>query len=219
MELENTAFEFLTREAATKFFAETDFTLKQGRHIQQYGADGKLFDYLYDNYTEMARYYEHLFGVFLRKESNDREEYFFLDFPEDGHGRFVKDRYKEMDAKHVIFGILLLNVYKEKMFEKKEIKWENLEQIFDESESRELWQKLLFGEVKRNYTPNEKEEVKRKVEHTLNLFDRLGWIQWVDPANLHFEIMPSIDRIAKLYTNEITNVELMSEYIHEAAIE
>ncbi len=167
---------------------------------------------------ELSKYYEHLFGVYLRKESNDRAEYFFLDFPEDGHGRFVKDRYKELDARHVIFGILLLNVYKERMFEKKEIKWENLEQTFDESEHRELWQKLLYGEVKRNYTPNEKEEVKRKVEHSLNLFDRLGWISWVDPANLHFEIMPSIDRIAKLYNNEITNVELMTEYIHDAAI-
>lgn len=218
METENSTFEFLTRESAVKFFAETDFTLKQGRHIQQYGGDSKLFDYLYDNYEDVAKYYEQLFGVHLRKENNERDEYFYLDFPEDGHGRFVKDRYKELEPRHVIFGILLLNVYKERTFEKKEMKWENLEQMFDESESRELWQKLLYGEVKRNYTPHEKDEVKRRVEHTLNFFDKLGWIQWIDPSNIHFEIMPSIDRIGKLYANEIANVELMSEYIHEQVL-
>ena len=215
METENSAFEFLTREAAVKFFAETDFVLKQGRHIQQYGQDAKLFDYVYDNYEDLAKYYELLFAVHLRKENNDRDEYFYLDFPEDCHGRFVKDRYKELEPRHVIFGILLLNVYKERSFEKKEMKWEHLEQLFEESESKELWQKLLYGEVKRNYTPNEKDEVKRRAENILNFFDRLGWIEWIDSENFHFEIMPSIDRIAKLYAHEIANVELIEEYVQE----
>src|ERR1022692_865349 len=114
MDIENSTFEFLTRAAAVKYFAESDFTLKHGRHIQQLGADSKLSDYLYDNYEELAKYYELLFGVLLRKETNDREDYFYLDFPQDGHGRFVKDRYKELDPRQVIFGILLLNVYKER---------------------------------------------------------------------------------------------------------
>ena len=215
METENSGFAFLNTEAAVKYFAETDFVLKQGRHVQQYGTDSKLFDYLSDNFEELARYYELLFAVHLRKETNDRDDYFYLDFPEDGHGRFVKDRYKELEPRHVIFGVLLLNVYKERSFEKKEMKWEQLEQLFDESESKELWQKLLYGEVKRNYTPNEKDEVKRKAENILNFFDRLGWIEWIDAENFHFEIMPSIDRIAKLYEHEIANVDLMNEYIHE----
>jgi len=215
METENSAFEFLTRDAAVKFFAETDFVLKQGRHIQQYGQDAKLFDYVYDNYEDLAKYYEALFAVHLRKENNERDEYFYLDFPEDGHGRFIKDRYKELEPRHVIFGILLLNVYKERSFEKKEMKWEQLEQLFEESESRELWQKLLYGEVKRNYTPNEKDEVKRRAENILNFFDRLGWIEWIDSENFHFEIMPSIDRIAKLYAQEIANVDLIEEYVQE----
>ena len=127
----------------------------------------------------------------------------------------MKDRYKELEPRHVIFGILLLNVYKERSFEKKEMKWEHLEQLFEESESKELWQKLLYGEVKRNYTPNEKDEVKRRAENILNFFDRLGWIEWIDSENFHFEIMPSIDRIAKLYAHEIANVELIEEYVQE----
>lgn len=215
MENENSIFSFLESEAATKYFAECDFALKQGRHIQLYGSDAKLWDYINDHYTQIAHYYEHLFGVFLRKDSNERDVYFYLDFPEDGHGRFIQERNKDLDDRQVIIAIMLLNVYKERFFETKEIKWSYIEQIIEEGEHKEHWQKLLYGEVKRNYTPNEKEEMKKRMERALNDFDKLGWISWIDRENLHFEVLPAIDRIAKMYASEISNVELMSEYIHE----
>ena len=41
----------------------------------------------------------------------------------------------------------------------------------------------------------------------------MGWIRWISYEELHFEIMPSIDRIAKLYQTEINNVELLTEYL------
>lgn len=215
MENENSAFGFLELESSAKHFADTDFALRQGRHIQHSGSDAKLWDYISDHYSDLASYYLHLFGVRLRKETNDREVYYFLDFPEEGRGKFTRERSRELDAKHVIFGILLLNIYKEKFFEEKEMTWNDLEQIINESEHRELWQKLIYGEARKNYTPNEKEEGRRKVERILIDFDRMGWINWIDQEKMHFVIEPSIDRIARLYANEINNVELMSEYIHE----
>ncbi len=216
MENENTSpFAFLESEASSRLFAETDFALKMGRHIQHFGVDAKLFDYITDHYEKLQNYYQHLFGVFLRRDSNDRDYYFYLDFPEDGHGRFVRDRNKDLDDRQVIFGILLLNLYKERFFEEKYIKWQQLEQVIEEGEHKEFWQKLLYGEAKRNYTPNEKDEMKRVVSRILHEFEKLGWIQWLEHENLYFEILPAIDRISKLYANEISNVELMSEYIHE----
>lgn len=215
METENSAFAFLENESASKYFAEVDFALKQGRHIQHYGTDAKFWDYISDHYSQLSKYYEHLYGVFLRRDSNDRDVYYYLDFPEDGHGRFVGDRNKDIDPRMVIVGILLLNLYKERFFEGKEIKWTTLEQIIEEGEHKEYWQRLLYGEVKRNYTPNEKDEMKRRMERTLNEFDRLGWINWIEREALHFEMLPAIDRLSKLYANEISNVELMSEYINE----
>jgi hypothetical protein len=215
MENEAYSLQFLSNEASGKFFADTDFALRAGKHIQHFGSDAKLWDYITDHYDLLFMYYEHLFGVFLRKETNDRDVYFYLEFPEDGSGKFVGDRHRLMDDRHLIIGIMLLNIYKERFFESKEVKWQQIEQVIDESEQKELWQKILYGEVKRNYTPNEKDEMKRRFERSLFLFERLGWIHWVDHEALTFMIMPSIDRIAKLYANEIANVELMSEYIHE----
>jgi len=215
MENENHSLEFLNTEASAKYFADCDFALKSGKHIQHYNSEAKLWDYISDHYEQLMNYYEHLFGVFLKKESNDRDVYFYLEFPEGGSGKFTGDRHRIMDDRHLIISVLLLNIYKERFFDSKELKWTQIEQIIDESEHKELWQKTLYGEIKRNYTPNEKEEMKRRFERSLSLFERLGWINWIEQEACHFEIMPSIDRVARLYANEITNVELMSEYINE----
>lgn len=208
-------YEFLSTERARKHFADTDFALRSGKHIQNFGSDFKLWDFVNDFYEKgLSRYYMELLGMVLKKEFNDREAYFFLDFPEDGNkGKFGYDRTYSLDDRLVIFAILLLNLYKEKFFENKEVKWDELLYITEEGENKDLWQKLLFGENKRNFTPSEKEEVRRKIERTLQTCERMGWIRWISYEELHFEIMPSIDRIAKLYQTEINNVELLTEYL------
>jgi chromosome condensin MukBEF MukE localization factor len=208
-------YEFLNTERAKKYFADVDFALRSGRHIQNFGNDFKLWDFINDYFDKgLAKYYLELLGMVLKKEFNEREAYFFLDFPEDGSkGKFGYDRTYALDDRLIIFAILLLNLYKEKFFENKEVKWNELLYIIEEGENKDLWQKLLYGENKRNFTPAEKEEVKRKIERTLQVCERLGWIRWLNYDDLHFEIMPSIDRIAKLYANEINNVEVLTEYL------
>lgn len=215
MENENYSLQFLSNEVSGKYFADADFALREGKHIQHFGSDAKLWDYINDHFEPLSLYYEHLFGVYLRKESSDRDIYFFLEFPEESSGKFAGDRHRLIDDRHLIIAVLLLNIYKERYFESKLVKWEHIEQVIEESEHKDLWQKVLYGEVKRNYTPNEKDEMKRRFERSISLFDRLGWAQWKDHENFEFEVMPSIDRISRLYANEISNVELMSEYIHE----
>jgi chromosome condensin MukBEF MukE localization factor len=211
----NFTYEFLSTERARKHFADTDFALRSGKHIQNFGNDFKLWDFVNDYYDKgLSKYYMELLGMVLKKEFNEREAYFFLDFPEEGSkGKFGYDRTYALDDRLVIFAILLLNLYKEKFFENKEVKWDELLYITEEGENKDLWQKLLFGENKRNFTPTEKEEVRRKIERTLQICDRMGWIRWLSYEDLHFEIMPSIDRIAKLYQTEINNVELLTEYL------
>lgn len=211
----NYSYDFLNTERARKYFADTDFALRSGRHIQNFGNDFKLWDFINDYFDKgLARYYSELFEMTLRKEYNDRDAYFFLDFPEESSkGKFGYERTYALDDRVIIFSILLLNLYKEKFFENKEVKWDELLYIIEEGENKELWQKLLYGDVKRNYTPQEKEEVRKRIERTLQICERMGWIRWVNYEELHFEIMPSIDRIAKLYANEINNVELLTEYI------
>ncbi|WP_121353341.1 condensin complex protein MksE [Flavisolibacter nicotianae] len=215
MENEVTVYSFLSSESARRYFADTDIVLKQGRHIQDYGSDTRLFSFIDEYYDKGLReYYRDFFGMNLAKDSSDNERFYYLEFPEDSKGKFGKDnRSKELEDEKVIFLILMLNLYKEKFFEAKEFEWQELEQIFKESEQRELWQNLLYGKVKPNYTPNEELAVKDKVKRALNDFEKLGWIVIKDNDEMRFEIMPSIERISKLYSDVIKNVDTIEEYL------
>jgi chromosome condensin MukBEF MukE localization factor len=214
MENENSIYLFLNTESGRRYFADTDIALKLGRHIQDYGSDTRIFSFI-DEYFEkgLREYYRDFFGMNLIKDSSDNERFYYLDFPEEGRGKFGSNRSKELEDDKVIFLILLLNLYKEKFFEVKEFEWQELEQIFKESEQRELWQNLLYGKVKPNYTPNEEQAVKDKVKKTLGDFEKLGWVVIKDSEEVKFEVMPSIERVSKLYSDVIKNVETIEEYL------
>jgi hypothetical protein len=214
MENESSNYPFLNSDLAKKYFADSDYALKQGRHIQDFGSDHKYFVFIDEYYNKgLQTYYETFFQVKLRREEADRERYYFLDFPEDTKGKLGRDnRSKELEHDRLIFGILLLNIYKEKFFEKKEVRWQELQQIFKESEHKELWQQLLYGKLKPNYSPGEETEMKNKVLKILKSFDDLGWIYFINQDELHFEILTSIDRISKLYGDIINNIENLQAY-------
>lgn len=215
MENANSSFPFLNTEQAKKYFADADIALKQGRHLQDFGNDIRMFSFV-DEYFEkgLEEYYKKFFGMNLVRDSNDNEKFYYLDFPEDGKGRLGREnRSKELEDEKIIFGILLLNLYKEKFFEQKEFLWQELEQTFKESEHKELWQGILYGKIKPNYTPKEELDVKDKVRKILIDFEKLGWIFFKNQEEIHFEILPSIERLSKLYEDVINNVESIEEYL------
>jgi condensin complex protein MksE len=216
MENENTTYPFLISDLAIKHFADTDFALKQGRHIQDFAGDHKLFVFIEEYYERgLQPYYEDLFGMKLMREETDHYRYYFLSFPDDGKGKLGKDnRSKELEDDRLIFAILLLNLFKDKFFEKKEVKWQELEHIFKESEHKELWLQLLYGNLKPNYSPGEEDNVKAKVERILKSFESLGWIYFINQEELHFEILPAIDRITKLYGDVINDVETLQAFLN-----
>lgn len=216
MENANTEYQFLNSEDAMKYFADADIALKQGRHIQNFGNDTNIF-YFIDEYFDkgLEDYYVNFWWMNLIKDSNDNERFYYLDFPEGSRAKFGKEnRYKELEGDRMIFAILLLNLYNEKFFEEKEISWQELEQIFKESENKNLWKKLLFGKDKENYTPAEEQNVKDKVRRILSDFEKLGWIIMKNEDEMQFEILPSIARISKLYADVINNIETIEKYLN-----
>lgn len=216
MENGNTNYSFLNSDDAIKYFADLDVVLKQGRHIQNYGNDSQLFGFVDDYYDSgLADYYKNIWVVNLVRDSSDNERFYYFDFFEGSRGKFGKDnRYKELEDKKVIFAILLLNLYKEKFFEEKEVEWKELEQIFKESENKSLWKKLLFDKDKDNYTPNEEQRVKDNITGILKDFEKLGWVEIIaDTEDIKFEILPSIERISRLYADVIEDVESIEKYL------
>ena len=220
MENENANYIFLNSDRAKKHFADADITLKQGKHLQDYGNDSRLFSFVDEYYDKgLKEYYLQFFQINLVRDTNDNQKFYYLDFTDDGKGKFGREnRSKELEDDKVIFAILLLNIFKDKFFEHKEIEWSELEQIFKESEHKDLWQKLLFGKVKLNYTPVEEQNVKDKVKGILRDFEKLGWVEIKNIDEVRFEIMPSIERIAKLYKDVIGNINSLQEYINNGQL-
>jgi hypothetical protein len=175
-----------------------------------------LFSFVDDSYERgLKEYYQQFFQMNLVRDTNDNQKFYYLDFPEDGKGKFGKEnRSKELEADKVIFGILLLNIFKDKFFEHKEMEWNEFDQIFKESEHKELWQKLLFGKLKNSYTPNEEQNVKDKVKSILKDFEKLGWVEIKNIEEVKFEIMPSIERISRLYRDVISQVDSLEDYLN-----
>ncbi len=215
MENEGQYYQFINTDRAAKYFADADIALKQGKHLQDYGMDSRLFSFVDEYYDKgLKDYYQHLFQMNLVRDKNDNQVFYYLDFPDDGKGKFGKEnRSKELEDEKVIFAILLLNIYKGRFFEHKEIEWTELEQVFKEGEHKELWQKLLFGRVKPSYTINEELSVKDKVKSILKDFEKLGWIEIKGIEEVKFEIMPSIERISRLYRDVIHNVDSIQAYL------
>lgn len=214
--MENANYPFLNSEQATKYFADADIALKQGRHIQDFGTDIRLFSFIDEFYEKgLEDYYKQFFGMNLVCDKSDNGKFYYLDFPDDGKGKFGKEnRSKELEDDKVIFAILFLNLYKERFFEQKEFTWQELEQIFKEGEHKELWQNILFSKVKQNYTPREEQDVKDKVRKILSDFEKLGWIVFKNQEDIHFEVLPSIERISRLYGDVIDNLESIEEYLN-----
>ena len=216
MENENANYQFLNSDRAEKYFADADITLKQGKHLQNYGNDSRIFSFV-DEYFEkgLQEYYLRFFKMNLVRGTNDNQKFYYLDFPDDGKGKLGKEnRSKELESDKVIFAILLLNMFNHKFFENKEIEWMELDQTFKEGEHKELWQKLLFGKIKNNYTPTEEQSVKEKVKSILKDLEKLGWVEIKNLDEVKFEIMPSIERISRLYRDVIGNIDSISEYLN-----
>jgi hypothetical protein len=55
--------------------------------------------------------------------------------------------------------------------------------------------------------------VKDKVRKILIDFEKLGWITFKNQEEVYFEILPSIERMSKLYEDVINNVESIEEYL------
>lgn len=198
-------FFFLSNANVQNHFADLNIDLLQGKHIMS--NDYYSFQLLRDYYPELKQYYHELYQLNLEKVTIDNSAYFYLDFPVDSKGKLNNsNRYREISEQQVIIGIILLNMYYDRYFEyPKELFWENIKEEIEQSELKDLYKNLFFGEIRTFYTDREWERVQELFRRTLNSFAQLGWINKLSKGkeDIHFELKESIHRFAELYKFEI----------------
>jgi len=212
-------FGFLEAEEVQKHFADLNIELLRGRHIQK--DDYYLFQLSGTYYSELRYFYKALYRLDFVRDRMDNEFYFYLQPTEEGKGEISdQSRHKELSEENTVVGIMLLAMYYDRYFTSpKEIFWEDIRKEILESDNSSLYRKILFNDLRNDYSDPEWENVKKVFRRALREFDALGWVarqSAEEGEKIHFTIKESIHRLAKLYQNEIINFEQFSEsYFHK----
>jgi chromosome condensin MukBEF MukE localization factor len=213
---ENLSYNFLENTQVEKSFADLNIKLLSGRHI--HNDEYALYSILEDYHNEFQIFYKRLYKLDLIKGLSDLSGYYYLDFFDAGKGRLSdQSRYKALTELQTITGLMLLDMYYSKYFDNpKEIKWADIKHEIEEGDQKENYQRLFFDTSRSGgFTGKEWAEIERKFKQTINSFNELGWVKKLSTQNdeLHFEINPSIHRMAKLYEKELADFDTFSSLV------
>lgn len=111
MENANKKYSFLETDEAESLFADIDFALKSGQHVQNFPHQTDLFNFLEKYEDELRAYYKNLFKVALIGKGTDYTRYFYLELDDESRG-IVKTRSKKLSPEHTLMGVLLLKIHR-----------------------------------------------------------------------------------------------------------
>lgn len=204
-------FDFLTTEESQEHFANCDFALKSGRHIQNHHHELKLFDYIKVYESELSYYYLKLFGVPLKHGEYHDQLYYYLDLEGDNKGKFTGSRNDRLSSRHILFGLLLLKIHRlDNYFGRDELSLKQLkDKLKNESSNYREDIYRLFARVANKSGASETDDsnIDIWIENSLSKFAELGWIYFDPNDEDQFTVLPSFNRLFALYFNEIKNLD------------
>lgn len=214
---ENVDYTFLTTQEAISIFADVDYALKSGRHIQKCPSQGKLFAFIKRYYDQLKSYYDNLFGIHLNSEGEGELEYFFIDFFKDRNGYYQRgnipvENREYLAESHLIIAFLLIRMYVlEPRVEKRILIQDFKIQVLSEYEEYKPHLLRLFAKSEdTKETDYELKSIEDEIEKALKKFNELCWIM-MDKNTETFEIMPSLNRLLNIFENYIINTPINYE--------
>lgn len=214
---ENVNYTFLTTQEAISIFADVDYALKSGRHIQKCPSQGKLFAFIKRYYDQLKSYYDNLFGIHLNSEGEGELEYFFIDFFKDRNGYYQRgnipvENREYLAESHLIIAFLLIRMYVlEPRVEKRILIQDFKIQVLSEYEEYKPHLLRLFAKSEdTKETDYELKSIEDEIEKALKKFNELCWIM-IDKNTETFEVMPSLNRLLNIFENYIINTPINYE--------
>ncbi len=127
---------FLTslKEDEYPIFAEVDYLLRSGTHIQNATHQRKYYKFLKKYEPQLSAYYNQLFRLTLETigEEDTDDKFYYIQVNQEGDniGGMKSNRVKKFADERILFGVYLLYLYKvEKLFEKMVKKDDLVEQL------------------------------------------------------------------------------------------
>ena len=185
-------------------FAETDFQLRSGMHIQEHPSQSRNFRFIEDNFNSLYLFYEKLYQSKLCFCQTNFGKFYYLDYFEEQKSKLKK---KSMESKQTLFAIFLYTLHKvEKRFSTILSKQEILEALNTHHKIKPHIQRLFLGSEKEETLTTQK-TIDKWVDDSLRDFEKIGWIYFLQDDNESFELLPAFERIAMIYQEAINNID------------
>jgi chromosome condensin MukBEF MukE localization factor len=214
---ENVGYEFLTAQDAKSIFANTDYALKSGQHIQKCPLQNKMFVFVRQYYDQLKAYYDDLFDIHLNREGEGDSEYFFIDFFRDGNGycqrgNIPMENREYLAENHIIIAFLLIRMYLLEPRAEIHIPIQDFKvQVLQEYDEYKPHLLRLFAKSEDvEETDYELKAIEDEIDRALKKFNDLCWIM-IDKSTQTFEIMPSLNRLLSMFENYIINTPINDE--------
>ena len=184
-------------------FAETDYLLRSGVHIQNHKSQRKIYDFIEDNIEPLKDFYERLYKAKLNEQPTVDNKYFYLDAAESQNKVLNKVK---LDQEATLFAIFLFWLHKvEKRFSFFLTKQELIEVLNTNHKIKPHIHKLYFSSEKEDSQSVQK-TLENLVTRSLSKLEKVGWVYFPDD-NEKFEILPAFDRIATIYSEVIYDID------------
>ena len=205
-----TQYHFFNDPDAELYFAELDYRLRAGQHIQaQFPGQEDVFRFLSKYKDEVRIYYEKLFGLLVEEAGSAYgNRYYYLNSVEDLRNKVPTDSRRFLKKESLLIGIFLCKL---------EIDFSEVQTISgfkkalreDYEAYKDNFFRLRAHASGDGFVDTDEETVDKKIESAFNDFYRLGWVYLEGDR---FEIMPSLERLRMLYLNEINNIGELSKH-------
>lgn len=210
-QIANDRYRFLKSDEAKTVFGKVDFMLKSGTHVQfRHPEQESEFRFINSNFESLDHYYSDFFNVRLEKGGEETDTYYYLDFEGNKRGEIPAEQRKFLSEESLVIGIFACKVY-EIDFNAEESSLTTFKKLMREEyeEYKDDFYRLL-AQTKSNYTTGDDDnELEKSIRSAFRDFKKLGWVHFKNEEQ--FVIMPSLERLRKLYADEINGIEQLTQ--------
>lgn len=214
-------YSFLNNKKAKSIFAKLDYTLRNGIHIQrEYPLNVNLYRFLNEseNYESLKDYYKDFFNLNLIKEGTDFNNYYYLNFNEDGKGNIPSDNRDYLKSEYLIIGMLFLKMYKLDGNIELDSVSEFTTLLYEEyEEQKNALRKLINDNSSDKSTDLSDQRFEAVITKSFEKFGDLGWLMWErEDEKDKFKIMPSFERLRINYQPQIETINDLIKEVKDA---
>jgi len=207
---------YLELKESPELFAETDFLLRSGVHIQDHKSQSRYFRFIESNFSDLKKYYESLFNIDIVPQETVAGKYYFLDYLDEQKSKTLSKTKKNLDQKVTLFAIFLYTIYKTELkFSSRLTKQDILDVINSSNNYKPNIHRILLGSEQAE-TEITDTTILKWISTSLNEIEKLAWVYLPNNSDEDsFEIMPAFERIAKIYVDTINNIDSIKISLEE----